>query len=206
MSTNKQAAHTDPEFFPENVECIETVHNLFYLIRTGDLDWLEEVVKSSGGIVGRKCVMSIPRSGSTREAAGRLLDAHVRSRVNNECPTAPYRSGMLLTGGELESIVKTIADDLNRNIRLAEEEQRKHEAPIIGLAKELGLEPRPAGQNESDWMANCPRGSHWIMISPSHNEFGCGYCRRKGGPEELQAFCNSVRSRDWHHNQEGERS
>jgi hypothetical protein len=43
-------------------------------------------------------------------------------------------------------------------------------------------------------MASCPQGrNHWIMISPSHNEFGCGYCRRKGGPEELRAFYDHVR-------------
>ena len=27
----------------------------------------------------------------------------------------------------------------------------------------------------------------------SHNEFGCGYCHRKGGPEELRAFYDHVR-------------
>ena len=26
------------------------------------------------------------------------------------------------------------------------------------------------------------------MISPERNEFGCGYCRRKGGPQELVHF------------------
>jgi hypothetical protein len=85
MSTKKQAAPTDPEFFPENVEflgfiggwdCyigIDTVHNLFYLIRTSDLDWLEVVVKSSNEIISRKCVMSIPRRSSKREARNREL-------------------------------------------------------------------------------------------------------------------------------------
>lgn len=52
----------------------------------------------------------------------------------------------------------------------------------------LGLDPRPAGHNHNAWMANCPRTSHWLMISAEQNEFGCGYCRRKGGPAELRAF------------------
>jgi hypothetical protein len=39
----------------------------------------------------------------------------------------------------------------------------------------------------------CPRGAHWIMVPTAHNEFGCGYCRRKGGPEELRAFYDQVR-------------
>ena len=204
MSTEEHAAHTDPEFFPENVEflgliggwdCyigVDTVHTLFYLIRTKDRDWLEAVVKYSNRIISRSCVMSIARHGSKREAAARLVDAHVRSRVHYECPVPPYQSG-LLTNGELESIVEAIAEELKHNSRVAEEEQRRHEAPIIKMARALGLDPRPAGHNDSAWMANCPRGAHWIMISPSHNEFGCGYCHRKGGPEELRAFYDHVR-------------
>jgi hypothetical protein len=136
--------------------------------------------------------MSIARHGSKREAAARLVDAHVRSRVHHECPVPPYQSG-LLTNGELESIVGAIAEELKHNSRVAEEEQRRHEAPIIKMARALGLDPRPAGHNDSAWMANCPRGVHWIMISPSHNEFGCGYCHRKGGPEKLRAFYDHVR-------------
>jgi hypothetical protein len=205
MSTEEHAAHTDQEFFPENVEflgfvggwdCytgIDTVHMLFYLLRTKDLDWLEAIVKYSNTIMSRDCVMNVPRRGSKREAAARLLDAHVRSRVHHECPIPPYQSG-LLTNGELESIVEAIAEELKRNSQAAEEEQRRDEAPIIKLARELGLAPRPAGHNDNAWMASCPRTrNHWIMISPSHNEFGCGYCCRRGGPLELRAFCDDVR-------------
>ena len=55
----KQAAPTDPEFFPENVEflgfiggwdCyigIDTVQNLFYLIRTNDLDCSSDIATFS---------------------------------------------------------------------------------------------------------------------------------------------------------------
>jgi hypothetical protein len=122
----KQTAHTDPEFFPENVEflgfiggwnCetdVDTLHMLFYLIRTKDLDWLEAVTKDSNKIISRKCVISVPRGGSKREAAARLLDAYVRSRVHYECPVPPSRSG-LLTNAELKTIVLTIADERERN-------------------------------------------------------------------------------------------
>jgi hypothetical protein len=128
MSTEEDAAHTDPEFFPENVEflgfiggwdCytgVDMFDTLFYLIRTKDRDWLEAVVKYSNRIISRICVMSIARHGSKREAAARLLDAHVRSWVNHECPVPPYQSG-LLTNGELESIVEAIAEELKHNSR-----------------------------------------------------------------------------------------
>lgn len=199
MSKKKHAAHHDPEFFPENVEflgfiggwdCdigIDTVHKLFYLIRTSDMDSLEEVEKYSNDVISRKCVRSIPRDGSEREAAARLLDAHVSSRVRDECPVSPYQSGLLVSG-ELQNIVTAIAGELKRNREQAEEAQRRYEAPIIKMAKELGLNPRPAGHNHNAWMANCPRTNHWLMISAGQNEFGCGYCRRKGGPAELRAF------------------
>jgi hypothetical protein len=208
MSIEEHAAHTDPEFFPENVEFlgfvggwdgytgVDTVQILFYLIRTKDLDWLEVVVKkSSSSIVSRNCVMSIPRHGSKREAAARLLDAHVRSRVHYEYPTPPYQSG-LLTSSELESSVGAITEELARNSRVAAEKQCRQEAAIIKMARELGLDPHPAGHNDSAWMAGCPQSrNHWIMISPDRNQFGCGYCRRKGGPQELRAFYDAVRSR-----------
>jgi hypothetical protein len=205
--SKEHAVRTDAEFFPEDVEFlgfigswdsytgVDKVQMLFYLIRTKDRDWLEAVVKYSNKIMSRKCVMSVPRDGSKREAAARLLDGHVRSRVHYECPVPPYQSG-LLAGGELRLIVRAIANELKRNNDAAQREQRRHEAPIIKMAKELGLDPCPAGHNDSAWMASCPRRSHWIMISPSHNQFGCGYCRRKGGPAELQAFYNHVRAED----------
>jgi hypothetical protein len=204
MSAAEQAEHTDPKFFPENVEflgfvggweCyvgIDTVRTLFYLIRTKERDWLEAVVKYSNKIISRSCVKSIARHGSKREAAARLLVAHMRSQVHHDRPGPPYQSG-LLTIGELKGIVGAIAAELKHNSRAAEEEQRRHEAPIIKMARALGLDPCPAGHNDSAWMANCPRGAHWIMISPSHNEFGCGYCHRKGGPEELHTFYDLVR-------------
>lgn len=207
MSTEKHAEHTDPGFFPENVEflgyaggwdCylgVDTVQVLFYLIRTKELDWLEVVIKYSHSILSRNCVMSIPRHGSKREAAARLLDTYVRFRVHYECPVPPYHSG-LLTRGELKGIVEAIAEELTRNRRVAAEKQCRHEATIIKMARELGLNPRPAGHNDSAWMASCPQSrNHWIMISAERNEFGCGYCRRKGGPQELRAFYDDVRPR-----------
>jgi len=76
MSVKKHPARHDAEFFPENVEflgfiggwdCdvgIDTLQSLFYLIRTGDLDWLEEVVKYSDQVISQKCLKCIPRDGA----------------------------------------------------------------------------------------------------------------------------------------------
>lgn len=203
--SQEEHATSNPEFFPESVESvgfiggwdsnvgIDRVQALFYLIRTKDQDWLAAVEKYCDDIISRTCAISTPRHGSKREAATRLLEATVHSGVHFEWPVPPYRSG-LLTSGELESIVGAVAEELERNEQMAKEKQRRSEAPIIKMARDLGLDPRPAGHNDSAWMANCPQSSnHWIMISPEHNEFGCGYCRRKGNPQELRAFCDDVR-------------
>jgi hypothetical protein len=149
------------------------------------------VVRYSEKIISQKLVGSVPRQGSKREAAARLLDAYVRSQVHNSFPVSPYRKG-LLTSGELENIVGAVSVEFERNSLAAQKEQAQNEAPIIEMARALNLNPKPAGHNNTAWIADCPRRSHWIMISPSLNEFGCGYCRRKGGPKELKEFYHSA--------------
>jgi hypothetical protein len=204
MSQDENAT-PDPHFLPENIESrvfiggwdcdvgIDTVETLFYLIRTKDQDGLQAVINHCGETLTTNNVMSIRRDGSEREAAVQLLDAYVRSHVHYDWPVPPYQAG-LLTNSELESIVGAIAEELERNSQMALEKQRRQEAPIIKVARELDLYPRPAGINNSAWMANCPQGgNHWLMISADHNEFGCGYCRRKGGPQELRAFYDEYR-------------
>ena len=154
--------------------------------KDGDPEWDKSKI-----ICG--CVAGARRERTENEAATRLLDALVRARVHHEFPRPPYLPG-LLTRSELTNIVGAVAEELTRNSLAAEAEQRRHEAPIIRLANQLGLNPRPAGHSVSAWIADCPRRSHTIMLSSSLNEFGCGYCRRKGGLAELEAFADHVRS------------
>jgi hypothetical protein len=153
---------------------------------TGDPNWVKSKLTCG-------CVASAPRKGTKKQAATRMLDALVRARVHHEFPRPSYLPG-LLKRNELAGIVETVSEELKRNTLAAEAAQRVEKASIITLASELGLNPRPAGHNGSAWMADCPRRSHWIMLSPSLNEFGCGYCRRKGGLVELKAFADYVRS------------
>jgi hypothetical protein len=151
----------------------------------GDPQWVKSNVTCG-------CVAGAPREGPVNKAAMRLLDALVRARVPYEFPRPPYLPG-LLTRRELAGIVRAVAEELRCNSLAAEAAQKVSKAPIIELANELGLNPRPAGHNDSAWVADCPRRSHTLMLSSS-NEFGCGYCRRKGGPAELRAFADDVKS------------
>jgi len=94
----------------------------------------------------------------------------------------------LLTSQEMADIVDALEQELRRNTVAAEADQQSDEAAIITAARDLNLNPRPAGHSSTAWIADCAHRPHFIMISPSSNEFGCGYCKRCGGPAGLRAF------------------
>jgi hypothetical protein len=154
--------------------------------KAGDPEWAKSKITYG-------CVGGAPREGTENKAAVRLLDALVRARVPYEFPQPQYLPG-LLTRRELAGIVRAVSEELRCNSLAAEAAQKFRKAPIIELANELGLNPRPAGHNGSAWVADCPRRSHTLMLSSSLNEFGCGYCRRKGGPAELEAFADHLKA------------
>lgn len=56
------------------------------------------------------------------------------------------------------------------------------ENELIKYCKSKALHPRPVGgSNPGNWEAECPSGrNHHIMISAKFNEWGCGYCSKKG--------------------------
>jgi hypothetical protein len=151
-----------------------------------DADWVKSELTCG-------CVAGSPRQPTESKAASQLLNALVRAEVHHQFPAPPYIAG-LLTVGELANIVDSVEEEMTRNTLAAEAAQRGNEAPILKLARELNLNPRPAGHNTTDWIANCPRRKHSIMVSPSRDQFGCGYCRRKGGPIQLQEFYDYVKT------------
>lgn len=153
---------------------------------SGDPNWVKSTMTYG-------CVAGTPRQVTECEAATRLLDVLVRARVHYEFPHPPYLPG-LLKRNELADIVEAVVTNLTRNGTAAEMQQRRYPAPIIKVARDLDLNPRPAGYNGEAWMADCPWRSHTIMLSPSLNQFGCGYCRRKGGPADLRAFTDFVKT------------
>jgi hypothetical protein len=102
----------------------------------------------------------------------------------------------LLTIQEIAANVDAFEQQLRRNTVAAEADQHRDEAAIITAARDLKLNPRPAGHNSTAWIADCARRKHFIEISTSRNEFYCGYCKRGGAPAELEGFCEEVGRRD----------
>jgi hypothetical protein len=164
---------------------IDHIAEELFLVRTETDDSLW--VRSA---LNRGCVAGASVKGS--EAATQLVDALVHARLPFAAPVPPYLPG-LLTTYELANLVEAVIAEQQRNVAAAEAAQHSDEAPIITLSRKLGLDPRPTGQNDRDWIADCPRRKHSMMISPGSNQFGCGYCRRGGGVADLQAFYDEVR-------------
>lgn len=63
---------------------------------------------------------------------------------------------------------------------------RRRMSPMIGAALELGLNPAPTGTQLGNWVARCPETNHTLMLTET--QWSCGWCRRKGGEDELRAF------------------
>jgi hypothetical protein len=169
---------------------IDYINETLFLVRDDRQDLLWSLTTYSKEPMCCGCVAGAPREGTQNEAATRLLDALVRARVPLQFPRPPYLPG-LLASDELSDIASAVSEELKRNRLAAEAEQQHQKAQIVEVASELGLNPRPAGHNDSAWIADCPRRTHTLMLSPSLNEFGCGYCRRKGDAAALTAFVES---------------
>ncbi|MBK8907138.1 MAG: hypothetical protein IPM60_04315 [Rhodospirillales bacterium] len=63
-------------------------------------------------------------------------------------------------------------------------EAAQNETEIIAAARNLSINPRPAGTGADHWRANCPQTNHSFEIQAQQNLFFCGYCSRSGGPAE----------------------
>lgn len=74
------------------------------------------------------------------------------------------------------------------------ENAKAKETPIIHYLRAQKLNPRPTGNNPNSWVANCPcGGQHFIMVVTTDDEWGCGYCRRKGKMPELEKWIQEIK-------------
>ena len=121
-----------------------------------------------------------------------------------------FRSGLFLLSEYFEAVcgfyspVKILAEGLllrddyeginqrrKATIRRNQAVARKKRTKIIEVATELGLHPQPPLLNREIWSAQCPGTRHQLCINAPKNEFGCGYCCQKGGPQDLRDFAAS---------------
>ena len=121
--------------------------------------------------------------GSVKEACRRLFKAHIRKWRRYESP-GRLITPALLSATDFRAAIEEVRLEIERNQRTA----ASIDTEIISVARELKLNPEPKGDSPTNWIAKCPGGKHWITIAPTSNQFGCDWCKVKGGPEELRSF------------------
>jgi len=130
--------------------------------------------------------ITAPTRGSAKRACKRLFKEHIRQHGGYQFP-GKLISAELLSAWSYRSALKEVVHEIDENKRQAD--QHRH-AEIVEAARALRLRPEPSGDSPNNWIAKCPGGPHSIMVAPTSNEFGCGYCRIKGGPDILREFAN----------------
>ena len=84
-------------------------------------------------------------------------------------------------------------EKLKNEKRLIYEKTKTNQTPLIKYLKEQGLDPTPSETNVGSWVAKCPNAQkHFIKITTKNDQWGCGYCQKKGGLQELQNWINQL--------------
>jgi hypothetical protein len=137
------------------------------------------------------CAISVSRSGSPDESLLGLLSAFFTTPAGALIDLEHITALGYVSEAHLRLLLSCIESYRERKRIESEEysrQARENETEIIHVARELGLNPEPAGIGPIQWYANCPGKQHRLMITTSDDQFGCGYCRVKGGVDELRAF------------------
>ncbi len=181
---------------------IDTFTEVSLLRRTKAVDELWVVLdpsnalleKTSSGLVLEKgfrkgdCTNSglayvAPRTGDEVTASMRLLRKLFRDRIHYMQPLQLEIPGLLDEAAFIE-----LTGGLQDSMQVVSKSTTEAEPEIVKVAHQLLLNPHPSGTDVDCWLARCPETNHHLHISASGESFWCGWCRRKGGADELHAF------------------
>jgi hypothetical protein len=137
-----------------------------------------------------QAVGSNPTQDGVDSAGLDLVEAAMHGAWHFGKPAGGFTPGLL-----------TQAQVLKAWSRVEEEQQRLLEqavmltgdSEIVAAARELRLDPEPSGTGPASWYARCPGTNHSLRIQAETGQFGCGYCKQKGGVEELRRFTRTRR-------------
>lgn len=131
------------------------------------------------------------RQGTDKDAAVALLELYLEL-LTEYTVVKKFKGGRLMDLRGFEQILDNIKKRRDLLAEASRQQALNTPSALVDACRELGLCPEPSGTNSHSWYANCPGTSHRLMVSTkgSHEggEFGCGYCRVKGGVEELRAL------------------
>ena len=134
-------------------------------------------------------ISGAPRS---EELLSEIINALLRARWPYEIAGECLREG-LITKDRWQAALD--AFDGEHQQHHDESRRRVAEKPsaVINTAKLLGLHPEPTGEHPDKWRASCPGTNHPIFISAEEDRWFCGWCKRRGGTEDLENFCRERR-------------
>ena len=161
---------------------VDVIDEAVYFTRRGAYDelWVEDAIRG-----GTWRAVRMKHEGLERRASCvRIFEQFVRARSGYAGPCGMRKPGLIMAE-DLEALLARIRAEWEVAQQAAE---AWRSAPLVQAAEALGLGPRPSGGKPTSWLANCPGTSHWLMIHAGTGEWGCGYCCRKGGGEELREF------------------
>ena len=167
---------------------VDHIRVRLYFERTALLDvlyeWTELGARRRRPFTLATVAATAPPAGSEAEAVLRMLGPVWRSQSGSSWPQR-YCRGDLVS----RAAFHRVRDEMDaERAALAAQAESERGAEIIQVAEALGLHPEPAGVGPHAWYVNCPTGRpHRIPAQSQSNQWGCGYCGIKGGPEELRA-------------------
>jgi hypothetical protein len=127
-------------------------------------------------------------SASLRENLKAILQEYVEFSTLFNGQARFLKSGFLT-----EFDYKQIISDIKEKHIKKELEARKNETPLIKYISSLDLELMPKGDDPNNWISKCPNGrKHFLMISTLNDEWGCGYCKKKGKLNDLKKWVDEI--------------
>ena len=138
------------------------------------------------------CAISVPRARDFDESLLELLGCFFTTQAGAPGDIKHLIATAYINKAHFKLLLERV--ELHRERERLEHEEfsrqaYENETEIIHVARELGLNPEPAGIGPVQWYANCPRtAGHPLRITTSDDYFFCGYCSVSGGVDELRAF------------------
>ena len=137
-------------------------------------------------------VFSVPRLRTFDESLIDLLSCYFSTQAGAPRGLARLVATGYVSQDHYELLYERVLSNRERRERESKDwtrPARQNETEIIRVARELGLNPEPAGTGPSAWYSRCPgRPGHRLMILSGSDEYFCGYCSAKGGVAELRAL------------------
>jgi len=131
---------------------------------------------------GIGCRFAVEKKGDELTASLRLMEVMFRVIHGGPESYEGFVAPGILDKAAYDGLVGRLEAEYEGNRRKA----RENEIELIKVARELGLAPFPTGKYPDQWQAHCPGKNHPIYITTTENYFFCGWCRRKGGINELR--------------------